>query len=100
MLLGTNLTDLTKSRLNEISKIEIYINLEINKRKLFSKKLSIHVAAFEYTDKVLIVLSATSIHHFVYDCCGSSCWNSKGKFYSVFFFNNKNSQKIIKHNKK
>ena len=35
-----NLTDQTKFRLNEISKIENYINSEINQRKLCSKKLS------------------------------------------------------------
>ena len=35
-----NLTDQTKFRLNEISKIENYFNQEIKKRKLNSKKLS------------------------------------------------------------
>ena len=46
-----NLTDQTKFRLNEISKIENYINSEINQRKLCSKKLSKYVTAFDYTDK-------------------------------------------------
>ena len=55
-----NLTDQTKFRLNEISKIEKYFNSEINRRKLCSKKLSKYVAAFDYIDKILIVLSATS----------------------------------------
>ena len=54
------LTDQTKFRLNEISKIENYFNSEINQRKLGSKKLSNYVAAFDYIDKVLIVLNATS----------------------------------------
>ena len=56
----TNLTDQTKSRLNEISMIENYFNQEIYHRKFCCKKLSKYVAAFDYIDKVLIVLSATS----------------------------------------
>ena len=35
----TNLTDQTKFRLSEISKIENYLNQEIRKRKLNCKKL-------------------------------------------------------------
>ena len=56
----TNLTDQKKFRLNEISKIENYFNQEITQRKLCSKKISKYVAAFDYIDKILIVLSATS----------------------------------------
>ena len=56
----TNLTDLTKFRLNEISKIENYFNQEIEERKINSKKLSKYVAAFDYIDKISIALSATS----------------------------------------
>ena len=52
----TNLTDQTKFRLNEINKIE-----EINQRKSCCKKLSTYVAAFDYIDKILIALSATSV---------------------------------------
>ena len=55
-----NLTDKTKFRLNERSKIENYFNLEINQRKFFSKKLSNYVTTFDYIDKILIVLSATT----------------------------------------
>ena len=55
-----NLTDQTKFRLNEITKIENYFNEEIDQRKSCSKKLSKYVTNFDYTDKVLIVLSATS----------------------------------------
>ena len=47
-------------RLDEIKKIENYFNSEINQRKLCSKKLSKYVTAFDYIDKILIVLSATS----------------------------------------
>ena len=50
----------TKFRLDEISKIENYFHEEINQRKSCSKKLSKYVAAFDYIDKILIVLSATT----------------------------------------
>ena len=56
----TNLTDQTKFRLNEISKIKNYFNQEIYHRTFCCKKLSKYVAAFDYIDKVLIVLSTTS----------------------------------------
>ena len=56
-----NLTDQTKIRLNKITETENYLNQEIiSQRKLCSKKLSKYVAAFDYIDKFLIVLSATS----------------------------------------
>ena len=54
------MTEQAKFRLDEISKIENYFIEEINQRKSCSKKLSKYVAAFDYIDKVLIVLSATS----------------------------------------
>ena len=54
-----SLTDQTKYRLNELNKIENYFKSEINQRKSCSKKLSKYVAAFDYIDKVLIVLRAT-----------------------------------------
>ena len=56
----TNLTEQTKFRLDEISKIENYFHEEINQRKSCSKKLSKYVAVFDYIDKILIVLSATT----------------------------------------
>ena len=56
----TNLTELTKIRLDKITEIENYFHEQINKRKLCSKKLSKYVAAFNYIDKILIVLSATT----------------------------------------
>ena len=54
------LSDQTKFRLNEINKIKDYFNSEIQERKTMSKKLSKYIAAFDYIDKTLIVLSATS----------------------------------------
>ena len=55
-----NLSEQTKFRLDEISKIENYFIEEINQRKSCSKKLNKYVTAFDYIDKVLIALSATS----------------------------------------
>ena len=56
----TDMSEQTKLRLNEISKIQDYFNSEINKKISCCKKLSKYVAAFDYVDKVLIVVSATS----------------------------------------
>ena len=56
----TNLTNQTKFRLDEISKIENYFIEEINQRKSCCKKLSQYEAAFDYMDKILIVLSTTT----------------------------------------
>ena len=55
-----NLSEQTKFRLDGISKIENYFIEEINQRKSWSKKLSKYVAAFDYIDNILIVLSATT----------------------------------------
>ena len=57
----TKLSDQTKYRLYEIKKIENYFINEINEEKSCSKKLSKYVTIFDYIDKILIVLSATSI---------------------------------------
>ena len=56
----TKLSDQTKLRLYEIKNIENYFINEINERKSYSKKLSKYVTIFDYIDKILIVLSATS----------------------------------------
>ena len=56
----TDVSEQTKSRLDEISKIENYFIEEINQRKLCSQKLNEYVATFDYIDKILIVLSATT----------------------------------------
>ena len=55
-----NLSEQTKFRMDEISKIEDYFIEEINQRKSYSQKLNKYIAAFDYIDKVLVVLSATS----------------------------------------
>ena len=55
-----SLSEQTKFWLDEISKIENYFVEEINQRKSYSQKLSKYITAFDYVDKILIVLSATS----------------------------------------
>ena len=56
----TSLTDQAKFRLDEISNIENYFHKEISQSKSCSKKFGKYVATFDYIDKVLIALSATS----------------------------------------
>ena len=56
----TDLSDQTKFRLDEISKIENYFSEEINQRKSCSQKLNKYVTTFDYIDKILLVLSATT----------------------------------------
>ena len=56
----TDLSEPRKFRLDEVSKIENYFHEEINQRKSCSKRLSKYVAAFDYIDKILIVLNAAS----------------------------------------
>ena len=56
----TKLTDQKKFRLYEIKKIgNCFIN-DINQQKEYSKKLNKYVTIFDYIDKILIVLSATT----------------------------------------
>ena len=56
----TKLSDQTKLRLYETKKIENYFINEINERKSYNKKLSKYITTFDYVDKILIVLSATT----------------------------------------
>ena len=56
----TKLTDQTKFRLYEIKNIDDYFINEINQQKSYSKKLNRYVTIFDYIDKILIVLSATT----------------------------------------
>ena len=55
-----NLSEQTKFRPSEIIGIEDYFHQGIIQRISCSKKLSKYVTAFDYIDKILIVLSATS----------------------------------------
>ena len=56
----TVLSEQTKFRLSKIIGIENYFYQEINQRKSCSKKLNKYVTTFDYINKILIVLSATS----------------------------------------
>ena len=55
-----NLSKQTKFRSDEISKIENYFIKDINQRKSYCQKLNKYIAAFDYIDKILIVLNATT----------------------------------------
>ena len=70
-----------------------------------NKKLNKYIAVFDYIDKTLIVLFATSggisIISFVSVIfCKSSCRNSKCKFLSCIFFDYKNNKEAVRNNKK
>ena len=56
----TSSLDNQKCRLNKIKEIKDYFIAEIKERELMSKRLSKYIASFDYFDKFLIVLSATS----------------------------------------
>ena len=53
------LNDLTKFRLDEINKIKDYLNSEIKERKDIIKKNSKYIVAFDYADKLFVILSAS-----------------------------------------
>ena len=55
-----NLLEQTKFWLSEIIAIEHSFHQEINQRKSCSKRLSKYATAFDYIDKIFIVLSVTS----------------------------------------
>ena len=99
----TNLAEQTIFRLDEISKIENDFNQEINQRKSCSKNLSRYVGAFDYIDKILIVLSATtggvSICLFT-SVVGAPVGIARPSFTLIFSLTTGIVKKIIKHNKK
>ena len=97
------LSDQTKFRLNEIKKIENYFHEEINQRKLCSKELSKYVSTFNYIDKILIILNATTggvciISHAT--VVGAPVGIASAGFIIVFFLVTGIIKKIIKNNKK
>ena len=55
----SELNNLTKFRLDEINKIKDYLDSEIKERKDIIKKISKHIVAFDYADKLFITLSAS-----------------------------------------
>ena len=58
-IVNLELNEITKFRLDEVNKINDFFNNEINERKQQINKISKYVAAFNYADKVFIVLSAS-----------------------------------------
>ena len=97
------LSDQTKFRLNEINKIKDYFNTEIQEIKTMSKKLSKYIAAFDYIDKTLIVLSATSGGMSTISftsVIGIPAGIASASFTLIFSFNYRVNKKIIKSNKK
>ena len=59
-IIKTKLTDQTKFKLYETKNFENDFINEINQQKLYSKKLNRYVTIFDYIDKILIILSATT----------------------------------------
>ena len=64
-------------RLNKINEIKNYFIAKIKERELMSKRLSKYIASFDYFDKSLIVLSATSGS--ICNSYWNTCRNSKCK---------------------
>ena len=56
----TDLSDQTKMKLDKITETKNSFYQEINQGKLSSKKVRKYAAAFDYVDKIWIVLGATS----------------------------------------
>ena len=86
----TILSEQTQFRLSKIIGIENYFYQEINQRKSCSKKLNKYVTAFDYIDKILIVLSATSSRVSIISFI-SIVGIASASFTLFFFSNNKNS---------
>ena len=80
----TKLTDETKFRLYEIKKIDNCFVNDINQQKAYSKKLSKYVTIFDYIDKILIVLSATSSGVSIISFTSTSIGESVGKVSASF----------------
>ena len=90
----TKLSDQTKFRLYEIKKIENYFISEINQQKTYSIKLNKYVTVFDYMDKILIVLSATSSEVSIIsftNIVGAPVGIASASFTFIFFSNNRNS---------
>ena len=97
-----NLSEQTKYRLSEIIRIENYFHQEINQRTSCSKKLSKYITAFDYMDKILIVLITTSggVSIISFTIVVGAPVGIASAFYFNFFFNNRNNKKITEHSKK
>ena len=89
----TKRTDQTKFRLYGTKNIENDLINEINQQKPYSKKLNRYVTIFDYIDKILIILSATtsgvSIISFT-SVIGTTVGIVSASFTLIFFFINRN----------
>ena len=98
----TNMSEQTKFWLSEIIGIENYFHQEINQRKSCIKKLRKYVTTFDYIDKILIVLSATSsgvsIISFT-SIIGAPVGIASASFTLIFSLTTGIIKKITKHNK-
>ena len=94
-----SLSDQTEFRLNEINKIKDYFRSKIQERKTMSKKLSKYIAAFDYFDKTLIVLSATSIISFA-SVIGVPVGKAIASFSLVFSLSTGVMKKLLKITRK
>ena len=99
----TILSEQLKLRLSELIGIENYFYQEIDQRESGSKKLNKYITAFDYIDKILIVLSAKtggvsiiSFTSFVEALVGTA----SASFTLIFFSSNRNSYKNTEYNKK
>ena len=90
----TNLTNQTKVRLDEISKIENYFIEDINQRKSYSKKLSKYVKTFDYIDQVQEVVEYQLFHLQVL------LERQQVQALLYFFSNNRKIKKTTEYNKK
>ena len=84
-------------------RFKIILTKKLTKENHTVKKLSKYVAAFDYIDKILIVLSATSggvcIISFV-SIVGALIGISGASFTLIFFLSNGNNKEITEYNKK
>ena len=63
--LGILLSDQQQFRLNKINEIKYYFVADIKKRELMNKRFSKYIAPFDYFEKLLTVLSATTANIFI-----------------------------------
>ena len=98
-----NLSEQTKFRQSEIIRIENYFHQKINQRESCSKKLIKYVTAFDYIDKILIILKATSSGVCIISSAsvdGAPVGIASASFTLIFFSKNRNNKKITKYSKK
>ena len=88
--------------MNEIDKTNVTDQTKFRVNKTYSKKLSKYLATFDYIDKILIFLSATSKGVCIFSSVSAvgALIGIAGESFNLFFFNNRNSKKFTEHNKK